>query len=151
MLDQKNPTLNEMAKSINDANVAKGFYEEPEAIRSILQEHGVGFVPAIDRLLFAQRIALITSEASEALEANRKTNSVDYFNGHATDIILTKSDSEFKEIFEAHIKDTQQDEIADVFIRLLDLAGYMKIDLDFHVKAKLKYNALRPYKHGKKY
>lgn len=141
--------LNEMAKEINAANVAKGFYEEPETLIKIVEAEAPGLVPAMQRLFFAQRIALITSEASEALESNRKEKVFDNkWQGLDWDAM---DESDFKEAFERHVKDTQEDETADVLIRLLDLAGYMKIDLDFHVAAKLKYNSLRPYKHGKKY
>ncbi len=45
----------------------------------------------------------------------------------------------------------QWDKYTDVMIRVMDLANYKGIDLEFHVKAKMRYNSLRPYKHGKKY
>jgi len=53
--------------------------------------------------------------------------------------------------FKNHIKDSFEDEIADAVIRLLDMCGGLRIDIDFHVTSKLMYNASRPYKHGKKY
>lgn len=40
-------------------------------------------------------------------------------------------------------------EIADVMIRLFDLAGYLKIDLEEAVRTKMAYNETRPHKHGK--
>lgn len=40
-------------------------------------------------------------------------------------------------------------EIADVMIRLFDLCGYLKIDLETAVQTKMKYNEGRPYRHGK--
>ncbi len=46
---------------------------------------------------------------------------------------------------------TFEDEAADMMIRVMDLASYLGIDLDAHVKAKMRYNSLRPIKHGKKY
>ena len=114
------------------------------------------------------------------------------------------------DVFRCWIKDTVEDELADVFIRCLDLAGLrkivleeemhglssvkewdgkesipewayrtmhmltssccntavkismvmfyvaslsevMNIDLEFHVKEKVKYNRGREYKHGKRY
>ena len=48
-------------------------------------------------------------------------------------------------------KDTVQDELADTFIRLLDLVGFLGIDIDGWVEAKLRYNKSRPYKHGKRF
>lgn len=53
--------------------------------------------------------------------------------------------------FETDIKDTFEDEIADCFIRLFDLCGRYKIDIESHIKAKMKYNSLREKLHGKKY
>ena len=41
-------------------------------------------------------------------------------------------------------------EIADVLIRVFDLAGYLGIDLDSAVWAKIKYNERRAYRHGGK-
>ena len=41
-------------------------------------------------------------------------------------------------------------EIADVLIRVFDLAGYLWIDLDSAVWAKIKYNERRAYRHGGK-
>ena len=36
-------------------------------------------------------------------------------------------------------------------IRIADLCGYLNIDLESHIKAKMRYNESRPYKHGKEY
>lgn len=41
-------------------------------------------------------------------------------------------------------------EIADVMIRLFDLAGYLRIDLDDAVDTKIAYNETRPHRHGGK-
>ena len=41
-------------------------------------------------------------------------------------------------------------EIADILIRLFDLAGYLKIDLDEAVRQKIAYNRTRPVRHGGK-
>lgn len=48
-------------------------------------------------------------------------------------------------------KDTFEDEIADTFIRLADICGYLKIDIEKHILAKIKYNSTRPKKHGKEF
>jgi NTP pyrophosphatase (non-canonical NTP hydrolase) len=53
--------------------------------------------------------------------------------------------------FEKAVKSSFEDEIADVAIRLFDLCGGMGIDLEKHIEMKMKYNSLRPYKHGKKF
>lgn len=40
-------------------------------------------------------------------------------------------------------------EIADVFIRLADYCGGLKIPIEEAIKIKLAYNATRPHRHGK--
>ena len=104
---------------------------------------------------FGERLMLTVSELGEALDADRKGRVVpkdkeDYFltaKKHIQGSHIVK-DSQFKFAFEESIKDTVQDEIADTVIRLLDMCGYMNIDLAFHVEAKLQYNRLRGFKHG---
>lgn len=66
-------------------------------------------------------LSLIHSEVSEALDAYRKWN-----------------EEEFKK------------ELADIAIRLFDLASYMKIDLGDEIIKKHEFNKTRPYKHGNK-
>ena len=41
-------------------------------------------------------------------------------------------------------------EVADVMIRLFDLAGYLQIDLEGAVDEKIAYNETRPHRHGGK-
>lgn len=68
------------------------------------------------------KLALIHSEVSEALEADRKG---DY--------------------------DNFCEELADVCIRVFDLAGSMGIDLQEAINAKMDRNKERSFKHGKNY
>ncbi len=53
--------------------------------------------------------------------------------------------------FEVAIKNSFEDELADVMIRVMDLAAFKGIDLEYHIKMKMAYNAMREHKHGKKY
>ena len=113
-----------MADQIHKVAVEKGFYEG---------EINIG-----------EKLMLIVSEIGEAMEAHRKGKFAD---DHRTVI----EDNNFLKSFEEYIKDTFEDEIADTFIRLLDLCAYMKIDIEKHIQLKNEYNILREYKHGKKY
>lgn len=183
----------ELAKEVHANAVAKGFWNEPHS----------------DNHYFM----LVITELSEAVEAHRKGRTASIPEG-----LEDFPDKAFAPSFEAHIKDTLEDELADTTIRLLDLYGsiieedadtidlsedvnenyklligldgkdlpelayeavcylcesqiiaplMMKfynalccimniaerigIDLERHVRLKMRYNATRPRLHGKKY
>ena len=78
---------------------------------------------------FGEAIALIHSELSEALEADRK----DLVSDHCPSLSGV------------------EEELADVFIRLLHLCARLDIDLGAATSVKMAYNRTREYKHGKKY
>ena len=68
--------------------------------------------------------------------------------GEALMLIVT----ELAEAMEAHRKQDHEnfkEEIADAFIRLLDLCGGLKIDIEDEIDRKSQKNKNRPYKHGK--
>ena len=101
--------LNSYAEVIHEINVSKGFWDG-----------------ACNN---AEKIALMHSELSEALEADRKnlpSDKIPDFTG-------------------------LEEELADCIIRILDFAGYHKLELAKAITAKLRYNLTRPYKHGKNY
>lgn len=75
-----------------------------------------------------EKIALVHSEVSEALEAFRS--------GNPTDDKLIEYDSAVVEL-------------ADAVIRIMDLAGSFDMNLAGAIVAKVIYNSKRPYKHGK--
>ena len=110
-------------------------------------------------------LMLTVSELSEALEADRKNKHADLaafedklpvvFIAKGCEPMMSVTEEEakriFKEQFELHIKDTFEDEIADAFLRLMQLCGAHKIDIERHIQLKAMYNQLRPPKHGKAY
>ena len=126
--------INELAKQIHENSRAKGFYDEPKNTGEML--------------------CLIHSEVSEALEADRKDN---YSDNHyiqemeAEGYTWKDSETSFKSAFEKSVKNTFEDELADIMIRVMDLADFKGIDLEYHIKMKMAYNSLREHKHGKKY
>lgn len=126
--------LNELSQQIHKGNVERGFYEDEKNIGEML--------------------ALIHSEVSEALECDRNSRFAkrEYLK-QVLDIPIDNNVQliNFKNKFEGAIKDTFEDELADIIIRVLDLAAFRRIDIESHIRAKIKYNSTRPYKHGKKY
>ncbi len=96
-------------------------------------------------LSFGDRIALIHSEASEALEEYRQTQSfVELWEDTVTGSIGTMAVTGRKPV-------GVPSELADIVIRVADLCGVAKIDLEKAILDKLEYNKTRPYKHGKKF
>lgn len=125
--------LKETALRIYQNNKAKGFWDK---------ERNVG-----------EMLMLVVSELSEALEADRegkfaniKGFQVDQGNWQDEDDPIR-----YKMDFERSIKNSFEDEIADAVIRLMDISIGLGIDLEWHIKAKMKYNSMRPHMHGKKY
>lgn len=130
-----NKTLNQLRDEAYQNSVQHGFHDADK----LFEQETNGF-----HALFAQRIALIHSELSEALESDRKDRSA---NIGAFD----KSTQDFRDKFDSHIKDTVEDELSDAIIRILDLCGWLNIDIQRHVDLKMQYNAGREKMHGKKY
>ena len=78
-------------------------------------------------------LCLVHSEVSEALE--------EYRNGY--DVAQTHYDGNGKPCGVAS-------ELADIVIRVADIAGLYEVDLQAAVKEKMEYNTTRPYRHNGK-
>lgn len=76
-----------------------------------------------------EKIALMHSELSEALEADRKNLPSEKIPGFTG----------------------VEEELADCVIRILDFAGHHELRLAEAIAAKLQHNLSRPFKHGKAY
>ena len=67
-------------------------------------------------------LGLVMSEAGEAINADRKVK-------HADVKGYESKEFPFSTLFEKYIKDSIEDEVADIVIRLLDFAGMKKYEL----------------------
>ena len=118
---------------------------------------------------FGDRMALIHSEVSEALEAFRSLDNDShdcirqpvYFNpetGYLTRdrghyVPHKKANSDEYELYDEWVLNKPEGvvaELADVVIRVADLCGLYGIDLDQAIEEKMAYNSTRPYRHGGK-
>lgn len=104
--------LKKLSKEIHQNAVDKGFWEN-----------------GVENRNKAEMIALMHSELSEALEADRK------------DLMDDKL---------PHRKGLEV-ELADCIIRILDFTEAFDLDIEGAIREKMVYNSTRPYKHGKKY
>lgn len=111
--------ISEAIKRAHANSRDKGFWDD-------VQEDAQGHV---HRDSINTRLLLIVSEVTETMEALRNHNPYSDKLGAPTTLF--------------------EEEMADIAIRLFDLAGYCEIDLETIIKEKMVYNETRPHMHGK--
>jgi NTP pyrophosphatase (non-canonical NTP hydrolase) len=147
-MNMETKTLNQLRDKIHATAVKHGFYDDEINAFAKACNLDIG-AEAIKHAFFAQKIALIHSELSEALEADRM-DVIETPNG-ILQSISTKNNADFPILYRKFVKSTRSEELADVIIRILDLCGHTGIDIEKHIELKMRYNELREYKYGKKY
>ena len=117
--------INQCAKDIHTWARGKGFWEIPDPLFSLMAKSSEVF-KFVDDLVRVRKMALITTETSEAVEGIRKP-------------------------VEASIPgfDNDTEEQADQIIRILDYCGSRGLPIGECIAAKMAKNEGRPYMHGK--
>lgn len=145
-------SLNEWRDRVHETAVEKGWWEPQEQVVALPLQGGP--ITAMVPRSFGDLIALVHSEASEALEEHR--------NGHApTEMYFPNAgahgpvaSSQKQEVVWAGSYGWKPEgipaELADVIIRVLDMAGYYGIDIDHAMLVKARYNEGREHRHGGK-
>jgi len=138
----------ELIKEAHDNAVERGFYDCVECEGSGKDEHTSIAIPdkphpdcpvckgskINPNRNIGELLMLIVSVLGEALEAHRcgrfalKNETTHFITMFTLDNV--EKDHIWISEFESQIKDTFEDEIADVFIRLFDLCGYLGIELN---------------------
>lgn len=112
--------LNDLACEAYEINVEKGYYKEPINI--------------------PEKLCLIHSEVTEALEADRKDKRIFLTQSQKNVLSGWVNDEDFKANFKELVKGTFEEEMADIIIRTISLCAYLGIDIDYFVQAKIRYN-----------
>ena len=108
-----------LQRKIHQGNVDAGWWTDLDTLQGLAEECRIR--TRFGKALVAEKLVLIHSEVSEAMEASRK---------NLMDDKLT------------HRKGVEV-ELADAVIRILDLAGALELDLAGAIQEKLAYNAVR--------
>lgn len=110
-----------------------------------------GFFEDGNRKNIGEMLMLIVTEVSEAMEADRIGKRADWSYDNPPIIQPEQiDDKKFCELFEKEVKNTFEDEMADIVIRVMDMCAFKGIDLEWHILQKIRYNETRPHKHGGK-
>lgn len=132
--------IKELVKISHQTALDKGFWNDINVYEKLTR-------------IISEKLMLIVTEISEACEAlrnNNKQKEIDTKDVYGTDKnhAMCTCHKETRKFWE---KDTFEDELADVVIRVADLCGKLNIDLEWQIQKKLEYNKSRPHKHGKNF
>jgi len=134
----------------------KGFWKHYDSVLNKISK-GNNFsdeeIEAVRTAFINQKIMLVVSELAEMMESLRKSKRIECDISILDELktqFIDKPDL-FYMRFIHHVKDTFEDELADVMIRLGDLIGKLEIDIETHIELKQKFNSLREQMYGKKF
>jgi len=131
--------INELVKTAHENAVSKGFYgsnqqhycPECKSFINCKEEYKdpSGYCDLFEtkNKNIGELLMLVVSELGEALEAHRKSRFADlsHYSIYNDDKMSTP-----EKLFEQFIKDTFEDELADVVIRIADMCGYLEIEIN---------------------
>ena len=112
-------SITDLQKDIHDSNAVAGWWTDLDTGINLVNEARKG--TRLGKAIVAEKLCLIHSEVSEAMEASRK---------NLMDDKLT------------HRKGVEV-ELADAVIRILDLCGALELDIDGAINEKRTYNSKR--------
>ena len=118
-MKNQSTTIEELQSSIHQANILAGWWTDLSNNMDLAQEARQG--TRLGKAIVAEKLCLIHSEISEAMEGHRKN--------------LPDDKLPHRLMLEV--------EMADAVIRIMDLAGAMKLDIGGAIQEKLSYNATR--------
>lgn len=120
MNDLQVTSLQELQYGIHENNVKAGWWTDLDTLQSLAEECRIR--TRFGKALVAEKLVLIHSEVSEAMEGARKN--------------LMDDKLPHRKMIEV--------ELADAMIRILDLAGALQLDLAGAIQEKLIFNSTRP-------
>lgn len=109
-----------------------------EEIFTISEYKGFWDIDSISDLAYVPlKLALVHDEVSEALEVHREV-----YDDSDVDVVTQMTDMQEADFTE---------ELADIIIRVLDIAGSFDLPIGDSVIEKIEANRRRPSRHGKRY